>query len=672
MASDDLVERILVRLESDQQAANKTKADIAAHQQSLQQLEQRQESLTQAENQARTAEERLARARQSGQSETRDSSEEVELLTRRLREQEEASGRAAAAEQRRSQSEGGRGRLESIDRTGAIGSQIAGALGSSEIGNITGFIGDIAGSFSSLGVAGIATAGAVGLVTLGLNEFNKGLEASQSLLKTTLDAQTVYYTAVQELSSQQAQEEIARRERDNARLQQQISETENAIEHAFAYAAQQLGDAGARAADAAGVLPTAQLREHLNGLKAEFGLNEQAVARLTQGLEANAFAANDAAEAAEAATARQRERDQRWLAGEQAYLAADKLTAEQRQNRIDDIQREIDSYQFLIDTGELTAETTNELIDRIRNLNIEQTAYKNTVESTADRLAAATAATERLKEGTDQVLDATTRYTEARQAAFEAEQRYTEGLEQQQRNIDRINADLQEKERALDAQAASAQIERERKLGLDRAKVAEEMQERILAAEERAGRSFSNARARRDVLAAIAADQQRKDEQTQAAKDAQRRLDDLKDNAAEQERVERQRLEESQQTQRAAAQRAIQLENEKARAELATRARAAQAAAAQVTNTEQNLLNIQRYYNGLVEQEAYRAGAAQVAAYQAGLGTRYTGSAAGGTPYPTTKVVNPGATKQASITIQGTSQASIERQVVKTLRKVYA
>ena len=91
-----------------------------------------------------------------------------------------------------------------------------------------------------------------------------------------------------------------------------------------------------------------------------------------------------------------------------------------------------------------------------------------------------------------------------------------------------------------------------------------------------------------------------------------------------------------------------------------------------MTNTEQNLLNIQRYYDSLMEQEAYRAGSSMVSAFQAGLGAGYTGSAAGSTPYPTTKVVNPGATKQANITIQGASQASIERQVVKTLRKVYA
>jgi len=56
--------------------------------------------------------------------------------------------------------------LNTVDRFGRFGTQIAGGFGNSGLGNIVGLVGDVADSFSTLGVVGGAAALSIGAVSL--------------------------------------------------------------------------------------------------------------------------------------------------------------------------------------------------------------------------------------------------------------------------------------------------------------------------------------------------------------------------------------------------------------------------------------------------------------------------------------------------------------------------
>ena len=88
-------------------------------------------------------------------------------------------------------------------------------------------------------------------------------------------------------------------------LEQQIGETQNAIDETFNQAAATFGDSVARALDAAGQLPTAQLREQLRALETEFQTNTQSSERLTEALSSNQAATNTSNEAFQRLTAAQ-------------------------------------------------------------------------------------------------------------------------------------------------------------------------------------------------------------------------------------------------------------------------------------------------------------------------------------------------------------------------------
>lgn len=63
----------------------------------------------------------------------------------------------------------GNSALNTVDRFGRFGTQIAGGFGNSGLGNAVGLIGDVADSFGTLGVAGGAAALAVGGLSLAIN-----------------------------------------------------------------------------------------------------------------------------------------------------------------------------------------------------------------------------------------------------------------------------------------------------------------------------------------------------------------------------------------------------------------------------------------------------------------------------------------------------------------------
>lgn len=193
---------------------------------------------------------------------------------------------------------------------GRIGSELRalpsvriGGIGTDSIANVI-RLGGVAEALGvTAGTAATALAVAVPLVVgfgLAIDALNKSIEAGRNSLKAALSAQDTYYDALKSKTTEQARDQVAELQRTQPILQQQIGETRSQLVGAFNQAVATFGDAGARALDAAGKLPTAQLREQLSKLEAEFNANTDAATRLTDGINGNVFAANDAVEAEKA------------------------------------------------------------------------------------------------------------------------------------------------------------------------------------------------------------------------------------------------------------------------------------------------------------------------------------------------------------------------------------
>lgn len=143
---------------------------------------------------------------------------------------------------------------------------------------------------AAAGIAGVALAA----VAVAFVKFNEGLEQNKRRLDAALAAQQNYYDAVQNLTSDQAREQIATLERTNEVIAAQMEETKRVMDDLFAAFVAEFGDAAARLFDnQSGV---AQFRERLEELQKQYNTNADTAARLTQGLEINAFATNDMAE----------------------------------------------------------------------------------------------------------------------------------------------------------------------------------------------------------------------------------------------------------------------------------------------------------------------------------------------------------------------------------------
>lgn len=152
-------------------------------------------------------------------------------------------------------------------------------------------------SFLQVGAAGALLVPAMIGLGMAFAEFTKGIQAAKVALGGALAAQQNYYNAVAEMTTQQVREEIAKRQIVLDLQKQQAAELQSALERAFAQSQAAFGDAGARILDAGKQSAGSQLQEQFDALNKSMTENEGTIARYTQGIDANAFAANDAADA---------------------------------------------------------------------------------------------------------------------------------------------------------------------------------------------------------------------------------------------------------------------------------------------------------------------------------------------------------------------------------------
>lgn len=220
----------------------------------------------------------------------------------------EADKTAAATNRINVNSPAPRGAADVLDQRDTAASRVSSILGAlpggSEFANIAGLVADInaagksaldAGTnLQTLALAGGASAVAIAGIALALQNFINVTQESRANLTAAISAQAAYYDAVATLDEEGAAARIAELQASLDTQRRLAAEARNAADSAFEQLAVEGTEIVARAAFA---LDPALQALAASASEAEAGLasTEQEITRLTQGLEAGEFAANNAA-----------------------------------------------------------------------------------------------------------------------------------------------------------------------------------------------------------------------------------------------------------------------------------------------------------------------------------------------------------------------------------------
>lgn len=269
-------------------------------------------------------------------------SDELEIIARRLSE----IGASEDEIRNVARNVGSAGRGTSTRRGGLLDTADSGLTAAAQLlpggaGDVARTTADLAQLFSVVGPLGVVAAGAA----VGVDQLNRQLEGSKTLLENALDAGDRYYNAILSFTTDAALQEFGDQEARLYYLRQQRDEVQGAIDAAWAQGVEDLTDPLTRIATAFGVFPIGQLETQLKELNGEINRTEQYTTRLAQGINEGAFAYQDgiqaAADAALAEAELAKERERALSVTISAALETERLTAEERQARVESIDREI-------------------------------------------------------------------------------------------------------------------------------------------------------------------------------------------------------------------------------------------------------------------------------------------------------------------------------------------
>lgn len=477
------------------------------------------------------------RTLQMYEQEMEDMRREMELGTRLADAYEDAINRQTRAVQQQSNvlraapkpasGGGGTSRLETLDRLGSVGSQIAGGLGAGGIGNAAGLLGDVAGSITSLGAIGAVTTVALAGVTAALNVYNQALEKSKERAQAYSTALTQAFEATSKAQIEQLiQQQESRIEGLQATaevLERRVSESRDQLNITLESVSDGLADALNNLAGT----PTEAVRESEVSVQAwqdELTKTNQQIELAQVSLDAYRLVIEDATLATEDAAAAQerlngfiqglKDAANELVAQGDRRLEIDRLTAEQRQTRGLEIARQIelltaDRNALLTNGSEVAGQAAYQLGQRIGTLENELILLTDTTQTYADTVAATAAAQKAVSQQTDNYFAALENTVQAQEAVFAAQQKSQEVYEQYIADGLKLSTEAQERLNEIDAES-----------GEQRVKIVEDSNKQIAKLERDYKRSQFNAVAERDALAAQLAKIRAEDELTDT-KDAE-------------------------------------------------------------------------------------------------------------------------------------------------------
>jgi hypothetical protein len=580
------------------------------------------------------------------------------------------------------------GALETTDRVGTVGSQIAGGLGGSELGNALGLVGDLAGSVQSLGIAGGVTALAVGGISIALTEFNKVVEAGKRQLAAALQAQNAYFNAVANFTSTEAQARIEELNRQQTLLLEQLAVVSGQAADAARQQQDTFGTVGDDLVRLFTDTPAEELSAEFERLNTQLQQTQNENTRLQQGLEANAFAANDAAEAAERAAEAERA-----LANERLRALNERIGIEQRvselartgnQAQLDSLFESIQSQATIISralreleaSDDFSEEANNQIIayrDQLRALGLEYELLGQRAAPLIAQREAEAAAQERALLASEALFEATTNTVAAQEAAAGAAMALADAQNEVNRRLEQVRQQAADREAEIVATAAKDIARIESEGAASRQKVVEDDQKATARILKRFSRTFQQAVGERDALAGRQAVLARDDE-NEAQKDAlTERQRDLESSLKKQVEATRQRGQEQLAAARDNARRALQVELDRANSELNTRRQAFQRAQVDLLNAQAGERAIRAQGYAQAAADVFSAAVNIGRQFAAGITSAVRGSITSGTGGGRAVPVATGIRANGiSINVYGNTSADIrnavDRQLVAAFR----
>lgn len=400
--------------------------------------------------------------------------------------------------------------LESVDRFGTTGSQILGALGAGEAGNVVGLVGDLAQGFSTLNPVMLGvTALSVGF-TAALGGLSKQYDESARSARNLIATQEAYFSLLVEGTTASVQAAL-----DSRRVQVEIArltyeELNRVVETGYQQTAQTLGvftDTFLEVTNAGGAR---ELRTRRDEALQQYQQETFLLGRIETLLGSEATARNDTAAATEETIQKEREladarRDQFAEAARAAgqaladqannRLEVDRMTAEERQTRALEIQRQIDllsgsRQSFLAQQTTAGGQAAYLLGQQIADLQDELIRLTDTSQTYADTLAQEEARKKTLSDQTENALDAITDEVTAQEKAFTARQEYAQAVAEGAAKEQALATETADKRAEILTDSRDRLTEIEERGAKDRAKILRDF-----------SRTYTQAVGERDALA---------------------------------------------------------------------------------------------------------------------------------------------------------------------------
>ena len=482
----------------------------------------------------------------------------------------------------------GNAALNTVDRFGRFGTQVSGAFGQAGgLGNAVGLIGDVADSFGTLGVMGGVATVAMGAVSLALKDIADRAAAAAEAQTRLIEGERA--------GEAQASDEVQARIDRIAEIIELVKVEQASIEERR----QEIIDLQTQYANAVG----------LNGdLLAQFRAGSDLSGQI-QALETNISNSENTV----------------------AGLSAEFIELNSHMNTT---KAEVGDF---IDK---TAAALDDALKASKGVKGAGLAIQGGIGSGMTSFASIRAQmdVDLLSTRTGAYMEAVTQTVHAQEALTKAQNAYNEAVTASAGRISEINAKLQSDLTAAETDRQTDLADAAREAGDQRIKIEEETGKERQRIQKRFERSYNDAVAERDALAAKRAEDQRDDELDQLGDRYKEQLKTVDDSLKKQQAVIDARYKAQVATANAAAQAAVRTEQQAAQARITVLQQGVQAAQVALVNAQQNeYLTRANFYNQSLSQAQVWANLMQLYtsygfSIPAGAGT---GGGIGGRTLPT-------------------------------------
>lgn len=525
------------------------------------------------------------------------SDSEIQSVVRNLQQMRGASAGGAGVSDRFGTVSTGFGALASGAEAFGIGGEGARAVG--DIAGAAEQLPMLVSTIGQLGPVGLAAAAGVGALLGAGKLYLDSIQRQSKALGELVASQERYYELLRDGTTEDARAALEEAQQNLADLRTQRAEVQRELDAQFAASQEQtLGDLGARIRTAVRGISDEGFKaaqERLGELDTQIAESTGLINRLTPALENNTFATNDLIEAQEAAAEAAAELSGR-INDIQLGVLIDSatLTKDQLDARLTALDVERKAIESLIESGAVSGEQLGTYRDRLVEIGTETGYLITQAGPLVEAREREAQALERFSTALDAGLEGANKLGKGVLGFVSAASKAGDALEKSNQAITKIASDLLTKQgEALNRRdtalseasraAENARTEAQRKAQMDRQLAEVQHQQNLAKIQRDFNRAAATAISDRNVVAYLAAKQQRDDAAADEKQAYDNRKKEIDRNLAETNRQIALRLQEQQ-----------RLAVQRYQAELQTALQAAQAARNLEMQKQQELLRIQQ------------------------------------------------------------------------------